>query len=341
VSGFTGSCTLPITGISYFKALGGGVTSGESFKSGAACSATPVAPLGGYTQHDVNSANSYAAGTGSQLLASASGFINGLVSGALLAGASTPAPGSPDNLTVANASSGTYGYGGDSGLTSDCLPDYYGSPSSNPAPPAPGDVDTGAVQAGSNKYYLSGNQTTAGFSVPDGARDTIYINGNLYISGNVTYANSGGWTQPSDIPALTLVVGGNIYVDPAVTELDGIYIAQPNGGVGGIIDDCAQSTFHPVLASNLYGSCNNQLVVVGSFIAKHIDLLRTYGSLKDALTTDSFSTSSSSCTNQPALVTTRTCAGEIFELSPEVYLSPRSNNGAGDWQAITSLPPVL
>jgi hypothetical protein len=44
-------------------------------------------------------------------------------------------------------------------------------------------------------------------------------------------------------------------------------------------------------------------------------------------------------------MTDQTCAAEVFELSPELYLSTpaiqRPNGGAPQWDSVTSLPPVL
>jgi hypothetical protein len=51
------------------------------------------------------------------------------------------------------------------------------------------------------------------------------------------------------------------------------------------------------------------------------------------------------CSNKGSQLITGTCAAEIFNFSPELYLSTPDiqlpNNGAVQYDAVTSLPPVL
>jgi hypothetical protein len=153
---------------------------------------------------------------------------------------------------------------------------------------------------------------------------------------------------------------GNIYIDKSVTQLDGIYLAKNK------IYTCAQApiptTFVPVPINSLYDNCNNQLVVHGSFVANKVNFMRTYGSLRDEKAISSSCTAriggrfrvvlvcpppSPSCSNAGTAAPTmrQTCAAEVFEYTPDMYLSdPKTqkvNNGAIIYDAITSLPPVL
>jgi len=142
-----------------------------------------------------------------------------------------------------------------------------------------------------------------------------------------------------------LVATGNIYIDPGVKELDGVYIAKnDDSGDKGNIYTCSVKTggtFTPEPAKTLYSNCDNQLTVVGSFVADQVNLMRTYGTLKN-------STTGTNCDNKGVTSSTRpTCAAEVFDFSPEVYLSNPAiesqggNGGATQYDSIESLPPVL
>jgi len=111
---------------------------------------------------------------------------------------------------------------------------------------------------------------------------TVFVNGNLNITGNVTYAGS-PWASPSAIPYLTVVTCGDIYINSGVTELNGWYIALPKSacgpGVGGGTIYTCTSGFAFVAPINMYGTCGGVLTVRGSFSADRIKFLRTHGSL--------------------------------------------------------------
>jgi hypothetical protein len=115
------------------------------------------------------------------------------------------------------------------------------------------------------------------------APTTVAPNGDVYIAGNIVYKGDNGltgasasWNSIGDVPSFVLHAAGNIYISPNVTELDGLYIAQ------GKIYTCADSSgFNPMAIPNLYSGCNNQLTVYGNFVATQVNLMRTYGSLRD------------------------------------------------------------
>lgn len=318
----------------------------------------------------------------------------------------------------------------------------------------------GAFDVLGSGYYLNDQtQPTGGdisnampagpIVVPMNDQKSIFITGNAYISGNVLYNGSGGiWTLTgaNTVPSFVLHATGNIYIDPSVTELDGLYIAQ------GEIFTCATGA-GPLASTVQFGTCNKQLTVNGSFVASQINLMRTFGSLRDETPTpgsaarplaggerltmppsprppqyvhicltpagttyithgnpkclpgDSWtgdygsgvprtfyatpcattsgatmryvyisaaatcppgtSTNLSGggpatpgvanpCSNAPAgnpngsnggANITPTCAAEVFQFSPELFLSSPNvappSNGAPQWDAVTSLPPVL
>ncbi|HUD07393.1 MAG TPA: hypothetical protein VMR34_05910, partial [Candidatus Saccharimonadales bacterium] len=154
--------------------------------------------------------------------------------------------------------------------------------------------------------------------IGNGVTKTIYIKGNLIISSNITYASN--WTTPSDIPSLTFVVAGNIYINPSVTQLYGNYFST------GTVYTC------PGPGTNVYAggpACGegktpaNQLTIFGSIMAHEIALERTYGDI----------TGSNGDDIAPA---------EVFNYGPGVWLaglgSTNLNSGYG---SITNLPPIL
>jgi hypothetical protein len=172
--------------------------------------------------------------------------------------------------------------------------------------------------------------------VDPGQNRGIYVVGNLYIKHNLTYNQASPWTLGS-LPSLVVVVTGNIYIDKGVTQLDGTY--ESLGSIYTCADD---ETFSAVAANSLYTNCNKQLTVTGSFVAKKLNLLRTFGSLRDEA-----GGPSSSCSNPGSPLSAAshaTCAAEVFEFSPEQYLqkpAARSSGATVRYDAITSLPPVL
>ncbi|HWB38799.1 MAG TPA: hypothetical protein VG604_01005 [Candidatus Saccharimonadales bacterium] len=334
-STFTGSCTANLSDVPYVKVYGGDITGTKSSST-----------IGGFTEHDFGD-GAYTAGSGTSLLTVSSGFINGLVSGELTQFSSS----SPYSLTAANTSDSTvqkYGYGGSAGFNPSPS-DYY----SNNAG-AKSDTDSLGVtianhaSSGNGSYSIASTQTLPSSGngttyITPGERLVIYVNGDVNINGNICYSTDSkcgdtNWTSNSKVPYLEIVAKGKINIAPNVTELDGIYIA------GGTINDCSGTN-----ANNYYASCSKQLVVYGSFIGGHVDLLRTYGTVYDATkqpTPEKFTlnsgSSASTCSNGSGTPATTNCAAEIFQFSPENFFG--ANAGAptaNQWEAITTLPPLL
>jgi hypothetical protein len=214
-------------------------------------------------------------------------------------------------------------------------------------------VGSGALVNGAHSYS-SGDLTINGGSVAAGNNVAIYVTGHdVYISNPITY---GAWASTSDVPSFVLVVtDGNIYINPSVTELDGIYVAKAgtSADTDGKIYDCSDTPdgqfFKAMPTDELYDNCNQQLTVYGSFIADQVNLMRTFGSLRD--TADSLSDQNPiygptiNCPSTGGSALYSTCAAEVFDFSPEMYLSNPAialpSNGAIKYDAITSLPPVL
>ena len=166
---------------------------------------------------------------------------------------------------------------------------------------------------------------------------SMFVVGDVFIDDNIVY-NQTGWSL-GKLPSFVLSVTGNIFINGDVTQLDGTYEATGN------IYTCAVNSppsFVPVATGSLYGNCNKQLTVTGSFVAKKINLLRTFGSLRDEAGGPSVTCSNPGSTLSAAYH--NTCAAEVFEFSPEQYLqkpAAKTSGGTVKYDAITSLPPVL
>ncbi|MBA3758310.1 hypothetical protein H0X10_01620, partial [Candidatus Saccharibacteria bacterium] len=255
----TCQATVAVVNRPYLRVFGGDVQVGTSFSQ--PCTAVPAAQAKILT-FNLGPGGSYQ-GAGAQMAVFALGTIDQFVSAN---GGGSPAP---KALTFANTS-GTYG--GNYNKTF-CAPDYW---------------------ADATSPVSSYNVPAGVYTVAEGSGQTIYVDGNAIISGNILYANSGGWTGLNVIPSYKLIVRGNIYIDRGVTQLDGTFIALANGGSGGKIYTC---TAGGTVYTNPYSSadCNNTLTVNGSFIANEIKFLRTRGTL-----------------NSPEIA-------EIFRYGPEVW----------------------
>ncbi len=336
------ACTgeLQVVDLPYFNVYGADVSAGGDFNS---CTATGGTLAGWYDSAAAN------AGASTLFAAIALGKDYGFASGQNTA--SGP-PGNPgDGLTFANTAgvtgtSPSNDFGGDYGAT-DCL--FTPKAPTGTTAAGGGSLTVGAAPLDNGAHTYNGNLTLNGGTVGLGDNTALYVTGNVYISSNIIYGTNPGntWTinpnNTTNVPSFVLVdTGGNIYVDPGVTELDGIYVAEAANGKGGTIYTCGQASFTPVAATGLY-DCNNQLTVYGSFIADQVDLMRTFGTLDNAQSNENPQTGTTRlCANG---VDAKVCGAEVFDFSPEMYLSnpaiQQPNNGAPTYNSITSLPPVL
>ncbi len=307
-----------------FKALGAGVVAGDCNNNGGELA----------SWNNDSGTNPY--GSGSQLSALALLNITGFASAQNTANTSPTDLSFANNGTGVNVAADAYspGQGGNFG-DAPCLPTF--------TPPASGDT-TIVTQATAGADYTIPNPPTSDLVVGD--NKSIFVSGgtNVYIARDIRLQP--GWNA-SNVPSFVLqVTGGNIYIAAGVQELDGLYIAEPDAaGNGGQIYDCASGPSQPVAASSMYGpapgGCSTRLLVYGSFAAKQINLMRTYGSLRNE--------STGSCSNAggsaPLPSGLTTCAAEVFQFSPEMYLSNPavvpSGGGGTKFDSITSLPPVL
>ena len=295
----------------FVSVRGGDVSAGGGVETLANCSTTNSgAAIIGWNR---GAANGYQ-GAGVQFAAYALGTILDV---ATSQGNGAGAAATPIGLSFANTTTTPAAgrFGGSFGSVP-CVSDHYGT-----LPAAHSTINSTSVSAAlaSGVHFRSGDLTLTSGAIDPGRKISVYVNGDVYINGNVTYANSGTWSS-KNVPLFRLVVSGDIYIAPGVSQLDGLYVAQSqNGTTGGVIHTCATGLRAPVDLTSLAGSCGTQLVVNGSFTARQVRLLRTYDSLRSGN------------------------AAEIFNYSPALWIAQPADISTGvEWyDSITSLPPVL
>ncbi len=237
-------------------------------------------------------------------------------------------------LSFANTNNVSAGYWGGylagASQQTHCLPDYFGtkqnSGSSTPAPtPGGSSFNIGALPSG--KQYLAPAGTTSDVTaggdatVANGTAITVFVNGNAYISHNITY--QAGYTA-DNIPKFALVVKGNIYIDPAVSRIDGLYIAQPSSGTSdGNVWTCHDGSNTTPDGYWIRTNCGSRLNINGALIAKQVNLLRISGDIGD-----NNSNPAEVINYIPAMV----LGGAFFNQPPNQ--NPRING-------LISLPPVF
>jgi hypothetical protein len=274
----------------YFHVYGGDVSAGAGF--GAACTVDPDAGIYGFS-----SGAAPFRGSGSQLAAYALGTIEEFTTGRVVA------PNDPNHLSFASPTT----YGGDLNANyAACAPDFF------------------EYAAGT----LTGDVNIAGRNLALGERQTIYVDGNATITGNITYAG-GSYADTSQIPVFRLIVRGNIYVAPNVTRLDGIYIAQPNGVNAGKFYTCWPGNVPT--GADINGLCRSRLTVYGAVLAETIKFTRSLGTLSQASAGERYNTAYAAGQG-PA---------EVFIFSPEVWLAGELISINRDVDSINFLPPIL
>lgn len=345
----------------YFKAFGADVMAGGWFINSSSCGTSvgsnyqdPSYSTPGYTADDrTGGILAYAkesgggnptGGASSQYAAFASGSIEGsdansygFYSAGARAGTVTRT-----YLTFSNFNSTSSFWGGkfDGGVRqSHCIPDYY-SKRPNPPPPGIGTLSSStpsgiyAASAGAGSNY---SLTSADVNIAPGTEITIYVNGNVYIPNNIRMTLD----KENNAPKFSLVARGNIYVDAAVSQLDGLYIAQPatNDAQTPSRDDGNIWTCHPNDTNQLLytyaGNCTGKLVINGALIAKQVNFMRTNGDVVGANNSEDSLSNALSSGNiaetvnfTPAMV----IGGPFFNVPPPSGLPVDS---------IISLPPVF
>jgi hypothetical protein len=371
----------------YLKSYGGDVMTGAWFSNGTNCSTDstsnyqdPDFANGGFAADTraggiltySKTAGTSSGGDSSQYAAFSIGEVDGrragdgfYSAGAQAAAGST----SVEALTIANTN-GALPFGGKaegSVSQSNCIVDYYSKKPASTA--AVGDLnsviargsgDYATTAAAGSSFSLTGGSVGQTYTIPAGKRVTIYVNGNVYISGNIAYDSAATVDNP---PKFALIVKGSIYIDPGVTRLDGMYVAQPAGTTAAAVaaDDGIIWTCHPTSPASAPGtvdptslaSCTLPLAVNGALIAKQVNLVRVGGG-GGAGTSDVSTTSSTAEDNLGTVGTCNTSPytnchlSEVVNYSPAMIMggsffgsSTTSTTGGLPIDSVISLPPVF
>lgn len=351
----------------YLKTFGSDVMSGGWFSTGSDCSTDPSsnyqdpsynptggpnARNGGILTYAAKQGSGAYSGSSSQYAAFSAGMVEGVDAsnygfysdGAQVASGSTAEAG----LTFANSdgSNPWGGYSEGSVRQANCIPDYYAK---KPVSTGSASDLTSAIGQGSNAYYINAgsgsvatltNDSTA-TQIPAGESITIYVNGNVYIGGNITYAAH----DATNVPKFAIVAKGSIYIGAGVTELDGVFVAQPAnnkdttpGDDDGDIWTCHDNTTNPVLYSYpaFVASCSaNKLTVNGALIAKQVIFMRLKGNVSGASDSEDSLSGANSSSN----------IGEVINYTPEMdmggafFNQTQSTNLPVD--SLISLPPIF
>ncbi len=273
-------------------------------------------------------------GASAQLAAFARGSIEGFYSRDDRASSTNGAVLSFSNTQNTLPSGGDYGgqFGGNS-----CIKDYYlvgqkdgiatvGSRTSDV-------VGLAALRNTTTDQLLVNGDLTLTSSSGYVGQLSVFVNGNVYISGNIT-SSTASYANADAIPFLGIIARGNIFISGSVSQVDAFIVAQPSytGNAftanTGVVYTCASGIGSPVVEnatspSELNTFCRNQLTVNGYVIANRIKLLRV-GGHRDAAP---FNSSPS----------------ERFNATPELFLLDELplNSLDGTYDAAASLPPIL
>jgi hypothetical protein len=306
---------VPVVNKPYLKVYGGDISAGNGQPTaGGACLNNARAAIISWNRG--GGANNYA-GASTQFAALAMDAIYNVATSFGNGVGSAPRPG---GLAFANTGANAERYGGSFGSLP-CVADYFAT-----RPGTTMNFTTLGAATTDGAYSLTGpGPFTISGALPAGARVVLYAEGDVYIDNNITYPAN--WTT-ADMPLFQLVVRGNIYIRNTVTQLAGIYIAQPNGGSGGTIYTCTTSAAPLAPSNTLHSSCNSTLTINGAFVAKDVRFLRTRGTLQQSTPGEANSSGN---------------IAEIFNFSPALWMAQPTGviNGPLEYDSITALPPIL
>lgn len=336
----------------FFDANGGDVFAGGWFNNGAIACSNSEATYQGYQQAtntkalsgaiqayaSYNPATGISTGASSEFGALALGSIEYSTS-SFFGFASNNGQGN-NKLSFGNSNTITgYSYWGGffegSNKQTHCIPDYYSTKRSSSLT----DTNNSATTVLSNISSLSSGQYSyiqpagtwldiTGGSIPNNVKLTIFVKGDVLISSNITYA--GGY-DATTAPKFALVVLGSIYISSGASQLNGLYIAQPNNANNpATVADDTQGVFwtcHPntpataPTGSFMFNSCNNGLVINGAVIAKEIKMVRSNGNFSNP-----------------------TPVAETFNYNPEMIINGpffSQNSNTAKIESLINLPPVF
>ena len=302
----------------YFRAYGNDVVVGRNFAN----STGPCTPSDTNIEIKAYTTGS-GAGSGVQFAASATGKITDFMSASMHSGVGggdeIPKPGS--GLTFSNSSTDL---GLDAGAyTNSCIGDYKS-------------LAADLVKNNIDSWKGPGFTLEVANITTELDNHILLVEGNLNINTDITTPPTTTYSKTSDIKTNLVIVKGNIYIDPSVKNIDGLFITLKDKFTkfGGVINTCRRATDiddepDPV-------ACNaNTLTVHGAFIADEVKLNRLAGDISTATPNE--------VSDRPS----PNIAAERFIFTPDFYLglinttSTPSEIKDVPYDSMVTLPAVL
>lgn len=319
----------------YFKVYGGDIVAGGSFKdaTGTCTTAGGQGNIIGQYRLGSGAPSTGGAGTGgagTQFAAIAVIKVSGVASAMLRDSVPTGVSGLTFANTTADLPAGKFG--GDFGAPGYCAPNYFDDEQFKDARISSSNTPTidvsNIISVPTGKQTeikpAGGTLTITTGPLPVNTRHTLFVDGNVSINSNIAYAPLIASNNPDDLPYLTIIAKGDILIDPSVTRIDGLYIAQSGGASHpGHIYTCAG-----LASATIPLGCNAKLTINGAFIANRVVMQRTNGTLRDSPGELEPSTSAN--------------VAELFQFTPEMYIGrPIFKERSAPYDSIKGLPPVL
>lgn len=285
-----------VTNKPFFKVYGGNISAGGQFSqvydsAGNPSSTGCVTPtdegvIGGYVN---TSSATYTFGSSTQLTAQAMRQIMGVESGKTTYNSAPSYRRAIANNTNIGGGDANYGVnlGGNLNNTAgsaSCMttaePD---DPSKTPTYGiADGSINANIPASAGSKVQFTHNNTPLTLNADSLVdRDvSIFTDGDVIIAGNIYYSN-GVWSRGS-VPSLVIRAKGNIYIDKSVGNVDGMFISQKQNGKISTCSTGLGAAVHLVpQGGTFYADCSKQLTIHGSFVADYVNLMRTYGTMRN------------------------------------------------------------
>lgn len=221
---------------------------------------------------------------------------------------------------------------------------------------------------------FEGDQFLTAKTLQSGTKQTIIVNGNVRVRGNITYPTVYNLTS---VPYLKIIARGNIYIEANATQIDASLVAFPLQGPSfettGIIDSCSNLQWDSIdpriregqwpvdlggkMTARSDGSCwrpTGGLKINGAVAARRILLKRTNGTLgfKAEVADPSCYVSNFDEPLDGTVITDTTtgvkrhtdCAAEIVNFSPEAYIADFVRNNTQTVNVVPihtqELPPI-
>ena len=254
---------------------------------------------------------------------------------------SGPAPMPPNRLTFANSADP---WGGNFGGELRCMPNWWRETDQlgDSLPDTSLDLSSHANSDIKRFYEPTGGLLSLGTggTADLALKAVIYVKGDLLITENINNLNQ-GLSKLNQIKSIYLIVQGNIFIEPNVTQIDAVLIAMPtdfNQATDGRIFTCyiqgvtnnptvdLHDASAPTSGLAHAGQCIHQLTINGALVARQIRLGRV----------------TSSDPSSPAFINDSYPVSEIINLLPEYYVGTPLLPAHSEWfynsDSITILP---